>query len=115
MKPTSQTRPAPSNMRDGRHLGWLVAAGAVLLASALAVWIQTDMSFLSSSLRPVATDFAYPGTTIWWLTLGGPFRAAPTSLDGCAVAVIANAACWLGVVKLGAVTIRFVASKLNHQ
>jgi hypothetical protein len=98
----------------GSPRGWLVASGAVLLASVLAVWVQSDVAFLGFSLRPVAVDFAYPGTTIWWLTLGGPFQVAPRSLSGGSTAAIANAAFWLGIAKLGALTIRSAARRFGR-
>jgi hypothetical protein len=48
----------------------------------------------------IAQRIAAPGTTIWWLTLGGPFRTVPTTAGGIAFAGLANAASWLVAARL---------------
>jgi len=50
---------------------------------------------IPSAIRNPFFDFVQPGVTVWWFVLGGPFRSAPSSPFGIAVAAAANAALWL--------------------
>ena len=81
---------------------WLLAAAALTLASAGGLLgAQTAMP---SVFRNPLHDFVQPGVAVWWLVLGGPFRAAPSSLSGIAFAA-ANAALWLLVLWLAVVLV----------
>jgi len=86
---------------------------AALLLSSVAIAVQADSAWSGSAIGSVCRAFAWPGTTIWWLVLGGPFQTAPSTLAGAVFAIIANAACWLAVAALTGVTARFARSKFG--
>jgi hypothetical protein len=92
-----------------------MAAGAALSISALSTVVQADVTKRGSALGVVAEAFAWPGTTAWWLTLGGPFQTLPETPTGQAFAVITNAAIWLLLGWLLRVTARAVASRFKTQ
>ena len=77
------------------------------------MWVQVSPAWLGSPLQAIAKPVAFPGTTIWWFTLGGPFRTVPTTLGGGLFGALANTAFWVVVTKLLVVTIRAVASRFR--
>ena len=80
--------------------GWLLAAAALILASAAALGLLGAHTGMPSVFRNPRYDFVQPGVAVWWLVLGGPFRSAPSSPSGIAFASAANAAFWLLVLWL---------------
>jgi hypothetical protein len=64
--------------------------------------------------RNPLSRFVEPGVAVWWLVLGGPFRSAPASAVGIAVAAAANAALWGLVLWLGVVVVRAVREFQNR-
>ena len=101
-------------MRVSRSaIRWYIAATVVLSISAFAVLAQVDVAQRGSPLEVAAGSFAWPGTTIWWLTLGGPFQTFPESHAGQAFAALANTASWLLLGWVVRVTVRAVASRFK--
>ena len=67
-------------------------------ASAGVLTLLASSDVMPSVARDPLSDFVQPGVAVWWLVLGGPFRCAPHSATGIAVAAIANALLWLLVI-----------------
>jgi hypothetical protein len=88
--------------RSGRATGWLVVALVVVLLSIAGVAIEASHGTepLPPLLEELLSWVLGPGTTVWWLTLGGPFQTFPRSGRGYAVTIVANAGCWWVVVVL---------------
>jgi hypothetical protein len=82
------------------RLWWLLAATLLAIASGAALAFLGSGEVIPSVVRDPLLGFVHPGTTMWWLVLGGPFRSAPSSLAGIAFAGAANAALWLLVLWL---------------
>lgn len=87
---------------------WLAAAMALAIASATALALLGSVPAMPSAFRNPLSRFAEPGVAVWWLVLGGPFRSAPASAVGIAVAAAANAASWCLVLWLVGVVVRAV-------
>jgi hypothetical protein len=68
---------------------------ALVIASATALALLGSGAAMPSAFRSPLSRFVEPGVAVWWLVLGGPFRSAPASAAGIAVAAAANAALWL--------------------
>lgn len=88
-------------------LGLLSVASLELIGTSLV---------LPSWIRDPLYSFVQPGTTVWWLILGGPFQTFPHSAPGIALAVLANAglwslALWVLVAFIRAMLRRIVRSK----
>ena len=79
---------------------WLVVAVALVVASATALAVLGSVTAMPSAFRNPLSRFVEPGVAVWWLVLGGPFRSAPASAVGIAVAAAANAALWCLVLWL---------------
>jgi len=85
-----------------------VGSAVLLLLSASAgsyAWLlRPDAT--SSWLRNPIAGFVEPGTTLWWLILGGPFQTGPRTLGSIAWAAIANTVVWVAVVALARIIVR---------
>jgi len=82
-------------MRPVARWWWLLVAAALAIASTGALALLASGEIIPSVVRNPLVDFVQPGVTVWWFVLGGPFRSAPSSPFGIAVAAAANAALWL--------------------
>ena len=75
---------------------WIALSLGVLGLSVIATGVRAAR-YPESVPRTIAValeDFVEPGTAVWWLTLGGPFRTFPYDWLGYAVVVTANTAFW---------------------
>jgi hypothetical protein len=79
---------------------WLLAAAVLAIASVAALALLASAEVIPSVIRDPLLGFVHPGTTVWWLVLGGPFRSAPFSPTGIAFAAATNTALWLLVLWL---------------
>lgn len=79
---------------------------ALVIASASALALLGSVTAMPSAFRNPLSRFVEPGVAVWWLALGGPFRSAPASTAGIAVAAAANAALWLLTLCLVVVAVR---------
>jgi hypothetical protein len=91
--------------RVGFAIALLLAASAASYAWLL--WPDAAPSWLRN---PIA-GFVEPGTTLWWLTLGGPLQTGPRTLGGIAWAAIANTAVWVAVVALARMIVRLAGHR----
>lgn len=73
---------------------------ALVVVSAVALALLSSDAVIPSVARDPLSSFVQPGLTVWWLALGGPFRAAPSSASGIAFAAVANAVSWLAAIWL---------------
>ena len=87
----------------------LRVAAMILLAASVAAygWLRAR-AYGPSWLRGLVEDFVGPGTTVWWLTLGGPFQTGPQSFGGTAWAAAANTLVWWLVAALLASIARII-------
>jgi hypothetical protein len=92
-------------MRPMTRRLWLLVATVLAIASGAVLVLLASRVVIPSFVRGPLSDFVQPGITIWWLTLGGPFRTIPHSAWGIAFAAATNAALWLLVFWLGAVSV----------
>jgi hypothetical protein len=104
-----------SNLTTGRtgeqpllRARWPILALLLVAASAVALRLIAPPMDLPSYLRDPLWTFVQPGTTVWWLTWGGPFRTGPTSAAGLAFTAIANGVLWLMFLWIGTVIVRIV-------
>lgn len=81
---------------------------ALVVASATALAVLGSVTAMPSAFRNPLSRFVEPGVAVWWLVLGGPFRSAPASAVGIAVAAAANAAAWGLVLWLVGIVVRAV-------
>jgi len=79
---------------------WLLAAVLLAIASVAALILLASGEVIPSAIRDPMLGFVHPGTTVWWLVLGGPFRSAPSSPTGIAFAAATNTALWLALLWL---------------
>ena len=93
-----------------RH--FLVVAVALVIASVAALAVLTSGGVIASVVRDPLSDFVQPGVTVWWLVLGGPFRAGPSSPGGIAFAAVANALFWSVAFWLAFALYRLVQRRL---
>jgi hypothetical protein len=93
--------------RSGKRWLWLTAL-AILAATAASYWGLRADAISPFWLRVLAEDFVGPGTTVWWLTLGGPYQVNPESPGHVAWAIAANTIFWLLVAALLRAIIRLV-------
>jgi hypothetical protein len=103
MNPHSMVMPHQDTpRRRGRALAWAAVALVVVLVSVAGVVVRAkhDPETFPQRLDDVLSWLIGPGTTVWWLTLGGPFQSFPRSGLGYAVTVVANVAFWLIVAAL---------------
>jgi len=70
---------------------WLLLAAVLVIASAAALAWLASGEVIASVIRSPLSAFVQPGVTVWWFVLGGPFRTAPYSVSGIALAAVANA------------------------
>ncbi len=73
----------------------LLAWSGLALASGAAMLVMAQSTGLPSLLRDPLEHFVAPGTAVWWLVLGGPFRVSPSTAGGIAFAAAANGSLWL--------------------
>jgi hypothetical protein len=88
---------------------WLFAVAVLAIASAAALALLASGEVIASAVRDPLSNFVQPGVTVWWLVLGGPFRAAPVSAAGIAFAAGSNAALWSLVLWFAAALVRKLA------
>jgi len=72
----------------------------LLLLSILAVAVRVA-GYPTSVPRVLAIfldSFIEPGSTLWWLTIGGAFEGFPHSPFGYAIAIVGNTAFWFVAV-----------------
>jgi hypothetical protein len=91
---------------------WLLATTLLAIASVAALALLASAEIIPSVVRDPLLGFVHPGTTVWWLVLGGPFRSAPSSPTGIAFAATANTALWLLVLWLAVVIGRAIRRML---
>lgn len=77
------------------YRSWLTIGAVLAIASGGALAWLASSAVIPSLVRDPMSDFVQPGVTIWWLTLGGPFRNGPDTAGGIAFAAVANALLWL--------------------
>jgi hypothetical protein len=87
---------------------WSFLAVLLPAASAIALWLIAPPENLQSSLRDPLWRFVQPGTAVWWLAWGGPFRTGPTSASGLVFTAIANGALWLMFLWLAVAIVRIL-------
>ena len=92
---------------------WLLAAGILAMASVAALASISSGELIPSVVRDPLLAFVQPGVTVWWLVLGGPFRSAPSSPGGIALAAATNTLLYLLVVWLAVVGARVVRRMLS--
>jgi len=92
---------------------WAILAAALVVLSAVALTVIASTAAVPSVLRDPLWSFAQPGTTVWWLTLGGPFRTGPSAPAEIAFASIANAASWLVVAWMLRAATRWVRRSIR--
>lgn len=87
-------------MRPGTRLFWSISTAVLALVSAVGLVFQNWLEGMPWLVSRLIFGFVQPGTSIWWLVLGGPFRTGPSSPGGIAFAVVTNAVFWLLVLWL---------------
>jgi hypothetical protein len=92
---------------------WLLGGAVLAIASGAVLSLLASRVVIPSIVRGPLSDFVQPGISIWWLTLGGPFRTIPFSASGIAFAAVTNAALWLLVCLLGTVIVRAIQRMLT--
>ena len=91
---------------------WLLATTLLAIASVAALAFLASAEIIPSVVRDPLLGFVHPGTTVWWLVLGGPFRSSPSSPTGIAFAATTNTALWLLVLWLAVVIGRAIRRML---
>jgi hypothetical protein len=91
---------------------WFLAATLLAIASVAALALLASAEVIPSVVRDPLLGFVHPGTTVWWLVLGGPFRSVPSSPAGIAFAATTNTALWLLVPWLAMVIGRAIRRML---
>ena len=87
---------------------WLLVAVVLATASTVALWVLKLRAAIPSTIGEALDDFVQPGTAIWWLVLGGPFRSMPSSPGGIAFAAVTNAMFWVLLCWLAALALRVI-------
>lgn len=85
---------------------WLGVVAVLFVASIGAHSFLASPSVVPSAVRTPLSAFAWPGVTVWWFTLGGPFQSAPHSHGGIAFAAAANAAVWSALAFVASAVVR---------
>jgi len=92
---------------------WFLAAAVLAIASAAVLTALDSAETIPSVIRNPLSDFVEPGVSVWWFVLGGPFRSAPSSPAGIALAAAANSALWLLMVLFVVAVVRVIRKRIR--
>ena len=92
---------------------WFLAAAVLAIASAAVLTALDSAETIPSVIRDPLSDFVEPGVSVWWFVLGGPFRSAPSSPAGIALAAAANSALWLLMVLFVVAVVRVIRKRIR--